>query len=655
MTPEECINKALLHMAGLDDGARTRDGTGFNKMDTRIGNSLAQQVASGKKLSIKQLQLAARILKKYQDTQLGFLVLPSPSDFSEAAKKEPKPQEEKVEYDNRVSHRDSVVLVSLDTNDPKFREMLDGIRALSERSYDPNLKTWSVPRRLAPQVLDILHEDVKVPSIVHTWAAQEKATQERWARIKAEEISEAERTGKLKKLSRAIKPTEPQKVEGLGLTPYQWQEVPIEFFRTIKGSFLLFDRMGIGKTLEGLAIARLAKTPDRPILIVCPASLTQNWVDEMAQVTPDIKPFVLFGRSPFPIPNVLPAIICSSSIIAYWADELCKLKPCITIYDECHQFKTMNAERTKAFIQIARHSEINLPMTGTPIENNPEELFPILHAVDNNRWPSMTEFVRRYIEYGWRGQELAADLQTIMVRRSLEDLGDMIPSIKRIGVSVEMSPTGKALYNQRLDEFYQKYEEEGRSPNTLALMESMRQAAALGKFDSCVSWYETFMEATDEKLVIVAHHHEIISKLMDALSPYKPVRILGGMSADEKQNSVRKFQNGDNRLAIISIKAGGLGHTLTAASKIATMEFWWTPTSHEQAEARIHRTGQRNKCLSYSLLGRGTIDEMVYPKLEHKLGLINHSLGESSPNGFGETDSILAEVIDELLMRRWNR
>lgn len=145
---------------------------------------------------------------------------------------------------------------------------------------------------------------------------------------------------------------------------------------------------------------------------------------------------------------------------------------------------------------------------------------------------------------------------------------------------------------------------------------TLRQLATLGKVAQAVDFIRTFLE-NGKKLIVFCSLHEVVDQLLKFFP--KAVTVTGRDTAANKQASVDAFQNNpDVQLIICSIKAAGVGLTLTASSNVAFIELAWTYADCCQCEDRAHRIGQKDNVTCYYLLGRGTIDQTVYSLIHRK-------------------------------------
>lgn len=185
----------------------------------------------------------------------------------------------------------------------------------------------------------------------------------------------------------------------------------------------------------------------------------------------------------------------------------------------------------------------------------------------------------------------------------------------------------------------------------LVKIEALKQAAAIGKLDSIKEWIEDFFESSPKKkLVVFATHRRIIDELELILSDYNPVAVRGGDSDIKRDNAVKSFQNDKKtKLFIGSLRAAGVGLTLTSASDVVFTELGWTPAVHDQAEDRCHRITQKNAVTAYYLLGENTIEMKIAKLIESKRQTVDAVSFGDPLEKVRQTGSILGDLVKELL------
>jgi SNF2 family DNA or RNA helicase len=176
----------------------------------------------------------------------------------------------------------------------------------------------------------------------------------------------------------------------------------------------------------------------------------------------------------------------------------------------------------------------------------------------------------------------------------------------------------------------------------LVRIEALKQLAARGKIAAATEWITSFIES-GEKLIVFAHHQEIQDELL-VLFPSAAV-VRGGDDVLIRQANVDRFQTDANcRLIVCSLRAGGVGITLTAASNVCFLELGWTPAEHDQAEDRCHRIGQKESVTAWYILADGTLESEIAALIEEKRSVVN----AATDGGKRTTD---LSIIDELMSR----
>ncbi|NLO88956.1 MAG: DEAD/DEAH box helicase family protein [Clostridia bacterium] len=468
---------------------------------------------------------------------------------------------------------------------------------------------------------------------------------------------------------------EPESVPDLkgfkgSLYPYQMEAVA---FTLKKKRVLIADEMGLGKTVQALAFLQ-ARKDLRPALIVCPASLKLNWkreCEKFLEDCPENRVAVLSGRNPGKVQAGI--LIINYDILDAWVDYL---KPKAVIGDEAHYIKNSKAARSKAFKKICRNAEAVILLTGTPLLNRPIEMFNLLNILAPHEFDNYIAFGKRYCS-GYRreivvrggGKRLIWDFSgrsnldelnerlksTVMIRRLKKDVLKDLPS-KRIAV-IPIEISNPETYIKVEEDFINWLEEKVREgvydgrrlsaalkAEAMVKIEYLKQIAAAGKFQSAVEWIRDFMES-GEKLVVFAHHKEIINALAET---FPKSAVVAGDTKD-RMSQVDRFQNDPEcRLFIGSIQAAGVGLTLTAASNVAFLEYPWRPADFDQCADRCHRIGQKSSvtvwCLVASIEGLSTIDEKILSILSQKRETAEAVLDGKAVRGKTVIDELVEKI-----------
>lgn len=455
-----------------------------------------------------------------------------------------------------------------------------------------------------------------------------------------------------------------------GFEPMPFQFEGAYRVAAFKNRALLADEQGLGKTIQ--ALIWLADNPTaRPAVIVVPSSVKLNWRVEIKRWLPRKrrnKVYILNGRTPVELPET-GIFVINYDIVKNWLPQLKKIRPQVVICDESQYLKNPQAQRTKAVIggirgltgYLTEGVDNRLFLSGTPAENRPVELWPVLHNLRPDVFSRYYDFVTKYCaaypsKWGLNVSgasniaELSALLRkTCMVRRLKADVLPDLPPKRRVTIPFEINnrPEYK-LAETDLIAWMKANDQDvtgALKAEALVRIEKLKQIAARGKFDGVVEWVNNFL-AGGKKLVVFMHHTEISDAAINAFKEFNPAVIRGDNSAAEKQAATQKFQTDETcRIAICSTRAARLGITLTAASDVAFFELGWTPGEHDQAEDRVHRIGQENACMAYYLIADRTIEGKIAALIDEKRGVIAGVIDQrevaSSEN---ITDALIREI-----------
>ena len=363
------------------------------------------------------------------------------------------------------------------------------------------------------------------------------------------------------------------------------------------------------------------------VLIVCPKTPMLNWRNE-------IKTWLIEDRE---------IIVCNSKtdinndnkiyIINY--DILSKVnidKVDVLIADEVHYAKNKTAQRSKTFYKIKTNRKIYL--SGTPIMNRPSEIYHIVKSLDKNVFGTQFEFWKRYCdlkETKWgKDYSGASNLEelnyklrsSVMIRRMKEEvLKDMPDKIRQV---IKFEGNKKLIEQEML--LYSNAKNENFRPSSMADIIKLRQEIAIKKIPQILDYVNDTLE-NESKLIIFAHHKEVIETLERELSKeHQVVKIDGSVSQEDRQNAVDKFQKGTANIFLGSIRACSEAITLTASNHVIFAEIDWTPGKNIQAEDRAYRIGQKNTVNITYLVYENSVDEYILNTNITKEEVINKAL-----------------------------
>ncbi len=322
--------------------------------------------------------------------------------------------------------------------------------------------------------------------------------------------------------------------------------------------------------------------------------------------------------------------------------------------------KERKSRRTQAAKDIAKQASVRLLLSGTPILSRPAELVSQLDAAGLlQHFGGAWAFLQRYTNaqqtpWGWdfsgasHLDELNDKLRAVgFIRRTKAQVLPELPLKQHTALPVSI--TNRAEYDNAESDIitylstvdWAKASAAERAEH-LVKIEVLKQLTAHGKMASVTEWVADFLES-GEKLVVFAHHIAVQEALLAAFPD--AAHIMGEDKDTERQAAVDKFQTDpDCRLIICSLKAGGVGITLTAASNVLMVEYGWTPSDMSQAEDRCHRIGQMDSVNVWQMVGQETIDEQILSLLAAKCAVVDAAT-EGTVKDVKATESIAADLV----------
>lgn len=459
----------------------------------------------------------------------------------------------------------------------------------------------------------------------------------------------------------------PYQLEGLG-----W----LQFLREFGLHGILADDMGLGKTLQTIAHLLTeveAGRADRPSLILAPTSVIRNWVAEAKKFAPAMKVLILHGehrKERFPFIKNYHVVVTSYPLLIRDIEKLQKFEWHVVVLDEAHGIKNARAKAAQAARALdARH---RLCLTGTPMENHLGELWSLFHFLMPGylgEQDAFKAFFRNPIEKKQdptAQQRLTARLQPVLLRRTKDAVAKDLPPKTELINAVELDKAQADLYETIRATVDKRVREaiadQGIEKSQLIVLDALlklRQVCchpALLKTESAKkvetsAKTEYLMDEMLPELIEEGRRILIFSQftsMLDILERMlkergiRYVKLTG--STEDRMKPVEQFQNGDMPVFLISLKAGGVGITLTAADTVIHYDPWWNPAIEAQATDRAYRIGQKKPVFVHKLICQGTIEERIVEMQRRKSALINGLLT-------GNTDAakLTQEDVRELL------
>ncbi|WFU42036.1 DEAD/DEAH box helicase [Bradyrhizobium sp. CB82] len=442
----------------------------------------------------------------------------------------------------------------------------------------------------------------------------------------------------------------------------------------------LADDMGLGKTIQVLSLLLVLKSETkgsrRPCLLVAPASLLANWLSEIARFAPDFKARVAH-------PSAAPAeqlsandagnpdadlVITSYGFLAR-SPWLTTVPWRLVVLDEAQAIKNSAAKQAKMVKQL--QADTRIALTGTPIENHLGDLWSIFDFINPGLLGSsrqFSSFVKGLADRPHNPYGPLRDLVRPYILRRLKTDKSVIadlPDKTEVNAFCSLSRKQAALYQQAVEELARRLEDvDGmqRKGLVLAILMRLKQICNhpsqwlgdgawteqdSGKFERLRDIAEV-MAARQEKALIFTQFKETTAPLaafLGSIFGRAGLVLHGETEVKKRKDLVRQFQDDENvPFFVLSLKAGGAGLNLTAASHVVHFDRWWNPAVENQATDRAFRIGQTKNVLVHKFICRGTVEDKIDKLIESKKQLAGDLLG-SAP------DVVLTEMKDDELLK----
>lgn len=406
---------------------------------------------------------------------------------------------------------------------------------------------------------------------------------------------------------------------------------------------ILADEMGLGKTLQVLSyLENMKKKSNIKVLIVSPSSLVFNWKSEIEKYTDFSTEVLLWGEREKKIKSEKDIFLTSyGTLVRDYNRYLKDINFTDSIFDEAQNYKNEWTKTYRAVKMVSSHSKRAVALTGTPIENSPDNLTSIMKATG-----------------------VVGSLQSSVLRRTKDEVENQLnlPELKYHYIPVDLHDSSKKLYNSMIDRYWRLYFTHEGLENKI---ESLKMAHApmpdglvsksnqLGiqlhgmrmqlvevlddpqllqrhlKLDEVPksSKTEVLKDLLDiklsqgKKVIVFSQFVRMIDLLEDSLnkSGIKALTITGKKNAYDRVGTVEEFNsNAENSVLLVSLKSGNVGLNITGADTIVFYDSWWNPATENQAIGRAWRIGQKNTINTYKIFTKGTIEESIIKSQDRK-------------------------------------
>lgn len=417
---------------------------------------------------------------------------------------------------------------------------------------------------------------------------------------------------------------------------------------------ILADEMGLGKTLQALALIeciRKADTEQRPALVVCPASLVENWLREAARFVPNLKVVKHHGAKRAKESVILEdfdLVVTSYGTLRQDADLMTTMDWCVVIGDEAQHIKNRRSQNARTLTSL--RSQGRFLLTGTPVENSLDDLISLFSFLMPGYLQTAVGKLSQE-DKNWHNERQTQRAAAYILRRTKKEVAPELPDKIEKTFFCEMGAQQLRFYNDTLE----------RTRREIFNLEMAGANAGRLKFAAFTELLRLRQACVDPRIIDDTYpvtesaklgaFDEILDECIDAGS-----RILVFSSfvtalkllAEHLEAKGHRFCYLDgqtkNRLAIcdqfnedtgipvflISLKAGGTGLNLTGADTVVHYDPWWNPAAEAQATDRAHRIGQKKVVTSIKLIAANTVEEKVLELQARKAELLNELFEESA-------------------------
>lgn len=425
---------------------------------------------------------------------------------------------------------------------------------------------------------------------------------------------------------------------------------------------ILADDMGLGKTLQIISLMLSYKNEEtkekKPILVVCPSSLSLNWNNEIEKFASNLSTLVISGNlatRKFLIKNILEydVIITSYDLLKRDVDLYTEANYEFRyiIADEAQYMKNSNTQNARAIKQI--RAQTRFALTGTPIENSLSELWSIFDFIMPGYLFSYKKFKERFElpivrdEHENAMNRLKKLIEPFVLRRTKKEVLTELPDKTITVLNNEMEEEQQKIYLSYLAQAKTELQEELQAKGLdssrikiLALLTRLRQICChpslflhnyqggSSKLNQCMEIVNSAIEA-GHKILLFSNYTSMFELLEKEFKKehINYFKLTGQTKVSQRIDLVDEFNsNPDIKVFLISLKAGGTGLNLVGADMVIHYDPWWNISAENQATDRAYRIGQKNNVQVYKLITKNSIEEKIFELQNKKSALIEHVL-----------------------------
>ena len=472
----------------------------------------------------------------------------------------------------------------------------------------------------------------------------------------------------VKDIGKTVEVSVPETLNG-ELRPYQIGGLKWLYTNTTKGfGSCIADDMGLGKTIQVISLILKLKeegTLKAPVLVICPTTLMGNWIKELKMFAPSLKASAYHGPER-QLDLKADVLITTFAILRIDIEEVKKTTWGMVVVDEAQNIKNPDTSQTAAVKSLK--SDIKIAMTGTPVENKLTELWSIFDFINKGYLGSIRDFqkcyaipIERFKQYE-QADKLKLSISPFVLRRLKTDktIIDDLPEKMVLDEYCYLTKTQAALYEKTLNSLMTDISGQkgiNRRGIIFKLITALKQICnhpfqylkygemtkdVSGKTEKFISLLSQILE-NDEKVIAFTQYKEmgnILSTIIQNELNISPLFFHGSLNTTQRQKMLQEFEtNPEQKIMLLSLKAGGTGLNLTSATNVIHYDLWWNPAVEEQATDRSYRIGQDKNVMVHRLVTIGTFEEKIDEMIKQKKELVNLAVFEG--------EKVITELSDQ--------
>ena len=448
----------------------------------------------------------------------------------------------------------------------------------------------------------------------------------------------------------------------LNATLRDYQVSGFEFFKTLSDyqfGGILADEMGLGKTIQ--TIAFLLSNKDKKSIVITPTALIYNWKNELEKFAPTLKVGLLHaakserGKILDNIDNY-DVILTTYTTYKNDIDKYKNINFDYCIIDEAQNIKNPDAIITKAIKNV--NDKVKFALTGTPIENNLMELWSIFDFIMPGYLYNKSKFKSIFVNNDKNIIELKNLIKPFILRRTKKEVITELPDKIEQKIIIDLEKEHKRAYKGYVNLITRKIKENNQDNITVfSYLTKLRQLCLSpelmvknyqGKNSKLDVLINIINDSSDEKILVFSQFTKVLEVIGKRLNEenISYSYLDGKTSAKDRVKLVEEFNTNNNKVFLISLKAGGTGLNLTSANIVVHFDPWWNPAVEDQASDRAHRIGQKNVVNVIKLIAKDTAEERVINLQETKKELIEDVINGNLDNSSTLKNLSKDDIID---------